>query len=352
MANTEPGKGATYIPVSKGRSKAEEYGKSDEDPGESSDVVDIADFANQVKANNPALAASADALIRSIKEAVVYKVKDKTRPNANGLSMFFPYNKIKNKAGIKTVMAEYSKIPFSPTYLKFLNVYTGLAAADVTKPEVPQGVTDHDNIVEAVCTSEDFDEAFVVLIAPDEKDENVITFLGVMLPDEVAETDDGVAIKYNWDGQWIGLNGEPANISDMYETEYEDEDGNTVKLTLLEIPAKINDEYVILEFTVDEDGSYELSNIMPEADESGLFPKKTITIEPGDKMTLLYNKYDMTTDEEFEEEGETFTLNSEDDIELSIISLKPGDYLIGYAIYDCNRNEDFFLNDNVFTIKP
>ena len=102
---------------------------------------------------------------------------------------------------------------------------------------------------------------------------------------------------------------------------------------------------------VDEEGNYELTNIVPDIEDDGLFSKETITIEPGDKLTFIYDKYDMTTDESFEEEGKTIVINSEDDIKLSIINLRPGDYMIGYSIIDFNQNEDFFLNDNIFTIK-
>jgi hypothetical protein len=112
----------------------------------------------------------------------------------------------------------------------------------------------------------------------------------------------------------------------------------------------INDEYVTLEFTVEEDGSYELTNITPEI-EDGLFPKQTFDIQPGDKLTLIYDKYNMETDEEIEEEGQSFTLNSIDDIELGIINLKAGDYMLGYLISDVNQNEEFFLNENIFTVK-
>jgi hypothetical protein len=59
----------------------------------------------------------------------------------------------------------------------------------------------------------------------------------------------------------------------------------------------------------------------------------------------------METDEEIEEEGQSFTLNSIDDIELGIINLKAGDYMLGYLISDVNQNEEFFLNENIFTVK-
>jgi hypothetical protein len=339
-----------YLPVAKARSQVEEYGKSEKSPEQSLDVVDLVDFAKAVKKADPSLGSSADGLIKAMNNAVVYKVKDKTRPNANGLSIFLPFNKLEDKAGMPQVLKNYNMIPFSQSWQKFIKEYTDIAIGDKQKPQVPEGVKEENNVIEAFCTSDDFDDAYVVLIAPDEKDENVINFLGVMMPDDVEEVDGGVNVKYTWDGQWIGINGEPANVADMYSDEYEDEDGNTHAITIVEIPAMINDEYVTLEFTVEEDGSYELTNITPEI-EDGLFPKQTFDIQPGDKLTLIYDKYNMETDEEIEEEGQSFTLNSIDDIELGIINLKAGDYMLGYLISDVNQNEEFFLNENIFTVK-
>jgi Clostripain family len=339
-----------YLPVAKARSEVEEYGKSEKSPEESTDVIDLLDFAKSVKKADPSVAASADALIRALNSAIVYKIKDETRPNANGLSIFLPFNKLENKDGMSQVMNQYNSIPFIQGWQKFVKEYTDIALGDNEKPEIPEGVKEQNNVIEALCTSEDFDEGYVVLIAPDDEDDNVVNFLGVMMPDEMEETDEGVHLKYTWDGKWLGINGEPANIADMYVDEYEDEDGNTFALTIVEISAKINDEYVTLEFTVEEDGSYELTNITPEI-EDGLFAKQTFKIQEGDVLTLIYDKYNLETDEEIEGEGASFTINSIDDIELGMIDLKKGSYMLGYLVSDVNQNDEFYLNEGVFIVR-
>lgn len=340
-----------YLPVSKARSKAEEYGKSPEAPENASDVVDIVDFVKHVKKEDPSSSVKADALIAAIKAAIVYNVKDKTNPHANGLTMFLPFNKLDNKEGIANVLADYKKIEFSKTYQQFVQNFVNDALSDGTKPEVPNGVKEENNIIEATCTSDDYDEAYVVLMTPDDKDDDVINFMGVMLPDEEKNTDNGVTFKYKWEGQWIGLNGNVASIAEMYTTEFESEDGDLIPVVVLEIPILLNEEPVTLEFIIDEEGEYILNEITPHADEDGLFPKETITINPGDKMTLLYEQYNTTTDESTWKEGKSFKINSEDDLSLDMIDLPKGFYMVGYSITDLHQNEEFFLNDDVFIIE-
>lgn len=339
-----------YLAVSKGRSQTEEYGKSSREPSESVDVIDIVDFAKNVKKEEPSVSVKADALIAAIQKAVVYHVKDKTNPNASGLTVFLPFNKLDKKEKIANVVAEYNKINFSETYKNFVQNFIDDALADGTSPEVPNGVTEEDNLIEAVCTSDDYDEAYVVLMTPDTEDDDIINFLGVMLPDDVIYTDQGVDIQYQWDGQWVGLNGVPASIADMYNTEFEADNGDLIPVTIVEIPVLLNGEVVTLQFTIDEEGVFILNDILPEIDDEGLFPKETITIEEGDEITLLYEQYNTVTDESNWLEGDTFTIDSEDDLELSMIDLPKGQYLIGYSITDLHQNEEFFMNENIFTI--
>lgn len=340
-----------YLPVSKSRTSSEEYGKSAKDPENSSDVVDIGDFAKNVKKTETSVTEQADALVKAIRSAVLYQVKDKQNPNATGLTMFMPFHKLGNKQKIPDMIRGYSQIDFSPTYRQFVQNFVDDAIADKQKPEVPAGIVEKDNQLNAVCTSDDYEEAYVMLMTPDDEDDDVINFLGVMLPDDIETTAGGVSIHYEWDGQWIGLNGHPASVGDIYETEFEDDAGNLFPVTMLEIPVLLNEEPVTLEFIVDEDGNFELNDILPEPDEDGLLPKITYTIEPGDEITLLYEQYNTQTDESTWKEGNKFNVNSEDDLKLSIIKLPRGQYLIGYSITDLHQNEEFFLNENVFEVK-
>lgn len=339
-----------FLAVAKGRSKTEEYGKSSKEPSASVDVIDIIDFAKNVKAEDPSVTAKADALIAAIHAAVVYNVKDKTNPNATGLTMFLPFNKLDNKDNIKKVYDNYIKIQFSQTYKTFVQNYLDDALSDATSPEVPAGVIDDGNSIQAVCTSDDYDEAYVVLMTPDEEDDQVINFLGVMLPDDVVYNNEGISLEYNWDGQWIGLNGHVASIADMYDTEFELDNGDLIPVTIVEIPVLLNDEVVTLQFTWDDEGNFVLNDILPEVDEDGLFAKETIAIEPGDVITLLYEQYNTNTDESTWLEGDSFEIDSEEDLELHMIDLPAGQYLIGYSITDVHQNEEFFMNDNVFVV--
>jgi hypothetical protein len=172
-----------------------------------------------------------------------------------------------------------------------------------------------------------------------------------MLPDAVENTNQGVSLHYKWDGQWMGLNGNPASIADMYETEFENEQGQLYPLTMVEISVLLNDEIVTLEFIIHEDGTYELNDILPEPDEFGLMPKETITIEPGDVITMLYEQYNNQTDESTWIEGRKFKVNSDADIHLEMINLAKGSYLIGYSITDIHQNEELFLNETVFEVR-
>lgn len=340
-----------YLPVAKSRSTTEEYGKSAKEPETSSDVVDIGDFAKNMKKLDPTVSAQADAVISALRSAVLYQVKDKQNPNATGLTLFMPFHKLGDKAGIPEMLKKYNSTDFPDFYRQFIRNFVDDAIADKQKPEVPAGIVEKDNHLEAVCTSDDYDEAYVMLMTPDDEDDDVINFLGVMLPDAVETGDAGITIKYDWDGQWIGLNGHPASVGDIYETEFEDEDGNLFPVTMLEIPVLLNDEPVTLEFIIDEEGNFELNDILPEPDENGLLPKITYTIEPGDVITLLYEQYNTKTDEVTWKEGVQFKVESEDDLELGIIELPKGQYLLGYSITDLHQNEEFFLNETVFEVK-
>ncbi len=339
-----------YLPVVKSRSKTEEYGKSAKVPESSRDVVDIGDFAKNVKIQDPSVNETADGLISAINDAVIYQVKDKQNPNATGLTLFLPYHQLKDKDNFPEIIAKYNAIDFPDFYRQFIGNFVDDFFADNTKPEVPDGLEGSENSLEAVCISDDYQDAFVVLMTPDEEEDDVINFLGVMLPDFVEQTDNGISIQYEWDGQWIGLNGVPATVGDIYETDFEDEEGNLFSVIILEIPVLLNDDVVTLEFIIAEEG-YELSDIIPEANEYGLFPKETIVIEPGDIITLLYEQYNTSTDESSWIDGAQIEVDSEEDLELDVINLPAGQYLIGYYITDLHQNEEFLLNETIFVVE-
>jgi len=208
------------------------------------------------------------------------------------------------------------------------------------------------NVLSATCISEDLDEAFVVLMDASYVDENEIVLLGMMFPDNMEETDQGYDISYTWDNTWLGINDEVAYISDLYVVEYEDDNNELQEFVVVETPAMLNGEDVIITFVIDAEGYYEVANISPDIDEAtGILPKERITIKEGDELVLLYEGIDLTTEEEIWYESTTTTIvNSVDDIELHDIELPDGDYALGYYLSDFHQNETFVFADVLYNV--
>ena len=93
-------------------------------------------LAQNVKQDPPnaQTAATANSVIRAMKNVVVYSTHGQARPHANGLSIFFPSEK---EELTKTQgKADYLKTAFSLSgkWLPFLNEYTGAEAEDTEAP--------------------------------------------------------------------------------------------------------------------------------------------------------------------------------------------------------------------------
>jgi hypothetical protein len=119
---------------------------------------------------------------------------------------------------------------------------------------------------------------------------------------------------------------------------------------IITIPAVLNDNDVILTYAIDAEGSYELISIIPEVEEDGIYKREQIKIKRGDYISLLYEGYDINTDEQFWSEGDIMTLDSEDDLELTISELDPGTYMMGFLLTDYSRNETFVLGEEPYAV--
>jgi hypothetical protein len=84
---------AAWVHVAQARFEAEEYGRTGRKPAPpGSEVYDLAHLAQNLraKAQDPASAAAADAVVAAVKQAVPYSIHGEARPHAGGLSIFFP----------------------------------------------------------------------------------------------------------------------------------------------------------------------------------------------------------------------------------------------------------------------
>ena len=343
-----------FTTIARNRSNSESYGKSAKNPAESYDGIDLEDFVRLMKQSNPELGPVADQVLVALSNAVVYNRYDRTRPNASGLSIFFPYDKLSNENAINKAMNKYEQLGFSPVYTEFLNRYVGRSVVDDEAPVINQEeVIQQGNIIQSICYSNDVDEVYTFLADATDIEDGEIEILGVMLPTELfIDQNNGLVMRHEWTGEWIGVNGYPAYISDIFLESYVDpQSGTEQQLYIITIPAVLNDEDVILTYSIDNNGNYLLESIIPEVNEDGIFERRQIEIQPGDQLSLLYEGFNIDTNEEYWSEGEIMTINSIDDIALTISPLDPGAYILGFLVSDFSQNENIVIGEEPYIIE-
>ena len=371
---------ASMRSLQKARSKAEEYSTSIQNPAESEDMVDIGDLMKNLKKADPFLSAVADNVITAINNAVVYSVNDQTRPNATGISMFIPHNKLEDEEVVYEAMqSHYNPIDFSASVKSFVGEdYLNFALGDDRPPSgeaYDDGITlrghhsssrsrNPNSVFSSVRVSntDDLEEVRVVLEATSFLGEDEFVLLGSTFPDTCYYLEDGSEVfGYQWDEYWLGINGYPAYIADIYEYEVENEQGDTIYMTRVQIPAVLNpndpevDKDIILSYVFDDDFNIKLENIVPETygEEVLLTAKERITLQVGDQIQLLYEGFNEATDEEFyvvDDEAIFDIVNGEEDLSLDYDWVEEGDYILGYLLTDYSQNDTIIYDPKTFSV--
>jgi hypothetical protein len=114
------------------RTQVEEYGKM-ADPTQSVNMVDLVDFAQLVAAQAPALSGAAQAVAGAVEEAVMRKVSGPLRPNANGLSVYFPPHRAYYNPSYDAVTSAEAWRPYLLAQLDFLT--TDISGPVFTNPD-------------------------------------------------------------------------------------------------------------------------------------------------------------------------------------------------------------------------
>ncbi|WP_020570360.1 clostripain-related cysteine peptidase [Neolewinella persica] len=363
------------------RAVAQEYSQSLTDPQQSEDVVDIGDLMKKLKVKDPSLAAEADAVLTELGKVVLYERHSSGRPNSTGLTMFIPHNIMvdTSQAGF-FVRETYAPLQFSNPIRDYITTdYFTAVAADQTPPSGQQednfgniwggqngSVNKMDNPISAIRVNHasDLEEVRVVLVEefPGMPDEFII--LGSTFPDTSAfVAEDEEIFAYEFDGMWLGINGFPAYISDLYEYEVEDENGNVEFFTRIQIPALLNyvdddnlGEEIMISYRYDENFNITFENIIPQTyDVDGfMIPgKRRINLVPGDVVQLTYESFNEVTDEEFfviDDDAVITIENGNEDLMLEYDNLFVGNYRIGYLLTDHSQNDTLIFDDNIFSV--
>lgn len=303
-----------WITLAGGRSKAEEYGNG---------KVDMADLKHLASQLATTYSTESNALISAINAAVVYKVNGAARPNANGLSVFFPYNTF-DSADLSAMVQAYNALDFSPTYKGFVGEYTGLGTQDTTAPTFTGEAFDG-TVLSAQVQGGDVSAVYAVLTQSDPATGTVliIGFASVDMQDAAGN------VSYTWDGQWVTMNGSFVSMN------LEDADGT---IETYSIPALLNGQAVDILVMIDTTtGEYAVLGAWPGI-VNGVAAREILPIAAGDGITPLFVSYDLTTDTEQEVAGTAFTVGLSG-VDLGLASLPSGTYSLGFLATDYAQND-------------
>lgn len=359
----------------KARANSEEYHKVISTPELSDDMVDIGDLVKHLKALEPTIEDKVDSVLARIDEAVIYERSDSTRPRATGISMYVPFNVLVDTAEGNAILdIRYNPIEFSDTIKNFIaNTYYPFAVED---NEPIDGSIDPDwgltgsssddrgengtySAIRLNNQNGDLHQIQVILLeeiigVPDE-----FLILGSTYPDtSVTNADGSTTFAYEWDEEWLGLNGHPAYIADIQDFLTEDDDGMLeYHFTRIHTPAILNpntadEKNIMISFVFDEDFNYKLEGILrePYGNEVIIPSKERIDLAPGDQVQLLYEVFDAVTNEA------TFVANDNaiidiqtgnDDLILDHSKLEPGKYHIGFVLMDHSHNDTIIYDPKV-----
>jgi len=330
--------------VSLARSKAEDYGDAGAHGG-STDMADIYDIANNLKSTYPT---EASQLMKSIKACITYKITSDAKPNANGLSIYFP---CKDKDNFKANLKAYANTGYTKSYQQFLATYVDKILEDQTPIQLiqsdPSAGGYSESLFEIQVAQEDIDsinELYSVLAVPYDEAGNINMFLGMDMDVEL-DTTTGI-VKENFTGLWTTLNG---NFVSMFIDEIGED------YVTYTIPAILNGEAVdIMVLYTEEDGII-LGAWRGIDEETGMPDKDIIEIYEGDIITPLYYYYDASDDSDGYIEGTAFEVGEQ--LWLEQTELPEGDYLYGFYLTDTAQNDSysdfviFTIKDGMITIK-
>ena len=366
--------------VQQARSQAEEYSKSLQEPAQSEDMVDIGDMMKKLRSTAPELDNQAAAVLSVINQAVTHNVKDNTRPNATGIAMFWPHNKLSDEDALnQSFTDDYGPIEFSPTIKNFIKEdYAKNAMFDQTPPDGDFVDYEDDGTLRAkysqsnarqkerwsaikIPDSEDLEQVQVVLSSTSAIEEGVegdILLLGATLPDveDSAADGSGTTYAYLWDGFWLGINGFPAYIADIFEYGIDNDDGTETYYTRVKVLATLNpdedgfgQDIIISYFRQGDEADFELESIVPETYGNNvmLTAKERIQLKAGDRVQLLYEGFNPVTYEDFYaiDDAAIFTIeNGNQDLELDYDPLDYGDYTLGFQLLDFSQNDTILFD--------
>jgi hypothetical protein len=335
---------ASWLKIASARSRAEQYASTGE--GEDTGIYDLVDFAENLKRQPPdaQTAKPAEAVIQALKNVVVYSIHGRARPNASGISIFFPSDR--DVLTAKQGKADYTQTAFSRSgkWLPFLASYTGADATDTEAPDLEDVETNDSDLeandvatVTAKVKADDIDEVSFVLAHTQGE---VQTILGAV----PATPDEKGVLKESWDGEWFTIGDQQTElicpITGFEELNAEED------TYLAEVPAQVRfkdtKEWVdvTLYFYLDFNGEKVSGDFIYAFEETKFGPRET-DLEAGDDIRPVYLQIDAKGKEHLvtaDRADQILHLKGEDDIKVGRRRVPKGTYKIGFVATDFAGN--------------
>jgi hypothetical protein len=336
-----------FLRTARARKATEEFGAGDEGQ-EGSHFYDLAQYAENLKRENPAIAQAADQLISAVKSAVVYKVHGEAHARSYGLSIYFPPDK-NTLAAPKTFKYQDTIFSQRGKWLPFLNQFVGIKGVDTLAPKIEQVQTNDPNVaatdvitVSSKVNADDIEEATFVLAQSFPEGEIIIGAIPT-------EPDENGVLQEEWDGSWFSIGDSQKElicpVTDF--TELEDAEDTF----LVEVPAQIrydgeqNWRDITLYFYLDFNQEEVVGEFIYAFDFSGKQPRE-VEVLAGDSIRPVYIAIDKNGEMDLiasDDENDVLTFTEDDDITIGRMDVDAGKYLIGFTVTDFsgNSSEEF-----------
>lgn len=340
---------AAWLTLARARSETEEYGRT-AGARDGSQVYDLRQFAQILasKDSDDASKRAAGAVQAAVKNAVVYEIHGEARPNASGLSIFFPPNRQKLTARGETA---YNETGFAQSnrWFPFLQEYSTIEAQDKTDPKISPVKSDTEELasgksarITARLTADDVDNVRFIVAVPQGDARVMIGSLPVEVSDAGELTED-------WDGEWFAISdGDNEFICPITEFE-EVDDKEDVYWAGVPAQVRLNGTAewldVTLSFLLDFTAEGEdVSGELVYAVEQTAHGPREINLGAGDQVRPVYVMIDARGEETLTVDSDAdkvLHLDRLDDIKVEEVRLPAGRYQVGFMIEDLagNTNE-------------
>ena len=316
---------AFFAALDRAAQRAENYGGNTREMGYAN-MVDLAGLAQETAHEIP----SADALVRAVKEACIYKVHGDYRRRGGGISSYYSYDGDEDGFSAyvdqDAALMEQKCLLYTMLYGELPDEAEELLAGQSTTRRLNALHTQRQQIFNTAALEDrvlnvDRDGSAFVRLSAAEMDmlssvrcnllylgveENVVLYLG---SDTNVDADwDGGIFKDNFDGTWPMLDGHPVYI----EIVEEGDDYN-----LYSIPIKLNGMECNLQVAYSyADEKYRILGARRGLAPNGMSDRNLIRLRPGDMVTTIHYAMSASGDDEdfMPVEVDTFRLGSHPEV--------------------------------------